>query len=75
MEETAEKNRKLREQMEKDEREEVNIEEKYACWTALSDYNLSPKNANKYNGLFYPTSLRSQNPVATLTTSTKWQSS
>jgi hypothetical protein len=47
MEETAEKNRKLREQMEKDEREEVNAEEKYACWTALSDYNLSPKNANK----------------------------
>jgi hypothetical protein len=47
MEETAEKNRKLREQMEKDQREGVNVDEKYACWTALSDYNLSPKNANK----------------------------
>lgn len=43
MEEAAEKNRKLREQMEKDEREGVNVAEKYACGRAVSDYDLSPK--------------------------------
>lgn len=46
MEEAEEKNRKLREQMERDEQEGVNIAEKYACGRAVSNYDLSPKNAN-----------------------------
>jgi hypothetical protein len=43
MEEVAEKNRKLREQMEKDERDGVNVAEKYACGRAVSNHDLSPK--------------------------------
>ncbi|KAF8846455.1 hypothetical protein BDZ45DRAFT_756164 [Acephala macrosclerotiorum] len=38
-----EKNRELREQIEKDESEGVNVAEKYACTIAASNYDLSPR--------------------------------
>lgn len=44
MKETAEKNRRLREQIEKEEQEGVDVAEKYACGMAVSNYNLGPKN-------------------------------
>jgi hypothetical protein len=43
MEEAQEKNKVLWEQMEKDRRDGINVEEKYACGRAISDFNLSPK--------------------------------
>jgi hypothetical protein len=44
MQEVAEKNRKLMEQIEKDERQGVDVAEKYSCTRTVSDYDLSPKN-------------------------------
>lgn len=43
MEETKEKNRKLMEQIEKERSEGVDVDAKYACGRAVSDYDLSPR--------------------------------
>lgn len=43
--ESEEKNRKLREQIAKEESEGVNVGEKYACTRAVSNYDLSPRTA------------------------------
>ena len=42
-EEAEKMNRKMREQMEKDEREGINVAEKYSCKRSVSNYDLSSK--------------------------------
>lgn len=40
---TEEKNRELREQMDKDESDGLDVAEKFACTKAVSSYDLSPR--------------------------------